>query len=127
MRSLSQQLMTEIAQELWQLEVPAPEEPRADAPAVDPSGYLGRYEREGAQLDVTAGPGTLTLTWTDTGPMAEELPGPPMELVLVPVAEDVLATKFPGTDRWTSVVFYQLPGGGRVVHIGGRATPMVCP
>jgi CubicO group peptidase (beta-lactamase class C family) len=121
--SLSQQLMTEIAQELWQLEVPAPAEPAPDTPQADPAGYLGRYEREGAQLDVAAGTGGLTLTWTDTGPMAEELTGPPMELALAPVAQDVFATKFPGMDRWTPVVFYQLADGGQYVHIGARATP----
>jgi CubicO group peptidase (beta-lactamase class C family) len=121
--SLNQQLMTEIGHEVWQLEVPAPAGPVGDVPQSDPSGYLGRYEREGAQLDVAAGPDGLILTWTVTGLMAEELPEPPMELVLLPVATDEFTTKFPDSDRWTPVAFYQRPGGGRYVHIGGRATP----
>jgi hypothetical protein len=72
---------------------------------------------------VADGPDGLILTWTDTDQLAGELPGPPALLPLAPVAQDVFATKFPGTDRWTSVVFYQLLGGDRYVHIGGRATP----
>ena len=119
-KSLYQDLYAEIFRARWRLDLPVPFRPAASPPAADPTGWPGRYEREGVRIDVAADLAGLSMTWTDTGPYAG-LPAP--NLPLIPVADHTYATRFADTGHWQSVVFYQLPDGTRYLHAGARATP----
>jgi CubicO group peptidase (beta-lactamase class C family) len=124
-QSLFQDLFTEIFGALWQVEVPEPPQPLAGARElpVDQARYTGRYEREGIRLDVEPSGTGLELTATDTGPFASLVPDEDDRAQLLPVAEDVFAGRTKDTDPWSVFVFYELDGGARYVHSGGRATP----
>ena len=70
-KSLYQDLYAEIFRAHWRLDLPVPFRPAASPPAADPSGWPGRYEREGVRIDVAVDLAGLSMTWTDTGPCAE--------------------------------------------------------
>ncbi len=94
-----------------------------EAPVVDVTPYVGRYQRSSVIMEVLAeGP---TLRTTVTGPLAEMTPDPVDEYPMVPVGPALFAVKAPDTETWIPVTFYELPTGERYVHFGARATPKV--
>jgi hypothetical protein len=105
--------------------MPPPPAPPADPVPADISPHLGTYRRAGTDLDVLAGSGGPMLRVTATGPLAELMPDPVQEFVLVPAGGDRYLVRAPGEQTWTTVTFYALPTGERYVHFGGRATPKV--
>jgi hypothetical protein len=93
--------------------------------SVDPSGYVGLYEREGTSIRVVARNGGIVAVQTVTG-LAAELTPEPVELPLHLVAEDddLFLTQHPAAPGlWLPVRFVTLADGSRVLHAGGRATP----
>ena len=118
-------LYSEIFRAAAGLEVPAPLEPPASPPPVEPDRYVGRYERTAMTTEVYARDDGLRLRATATGPLAELLPEPVHEFPLVPVEPDRFALRAPGETTWTAVTFYALDDGSRYVHYGARANPLV--
>jgi CubicO group peptidase (beta-lactamase class C family) len=97
--------------------------PPEDPPAVDGAAHVGTYERHGARITITATTDGLACR----SELADELAGlePPVDYALVPVREDLYAARATDDGPWAAMRFYQLDGGQRYVHFGGRATPMV--
>jgi CubicO group peptidase (beta-lactamase class C family) len=119
-----QDLFTEIFGSLWQVPVPPLPEPAAEFLPVEPARYVGRFEREGTRFEVTAtDDGILTLTATDTGPLADISPEPVETLGLRPLAQDVFVGRSKDDLPWTTFIFYDVDGHGSYLHCGGRATP----
>ena len=42
---------------------------------------------------------------------------------MLPVEQDLYATRTPETQTWSAVTFYSLPTGELYMHFGARATP----
>jgi CubicO group peptidase (beta-lactamase class C family) len=119
--ALHRAVHTELLARLCDLAVPAPPEPPADPPAIDPYRHAGVYERVGVRIEVAVRAGTPVLRSTYSG----ELALPPEEYDLIPATEDLLLGRPALATRWVSYFFYALPDGGRYVHDGVRATPKV--
>ena len=107
---------------------PRPDPAALPQPSVDrPDRYVGRYEREGLVIDVSADDGaTLRATVNPTHAVAESLDWPPMvNLPLQPVArEDSFLLKLPIADADLLAVFFNPDQPGSepsYVHYGGRA------
>jgi CubicO group peptidase (beta-lactamase class C family) len=103
-------------------EQPVPPEPPLP---VDPSAYVGVYEREGASIRVVARDGGLVAIQTVTG-LGSELTPEPFELPLHLTAgdDDRFLTQHPSAPGlWLPVRFVMLADGSRVLHLGGRAAP----
>jgi CubicO group peptidase (beta-lactamase class C family) len=96
-----------------------PEKP----PTFDGAAHVGTYERRGARLTVTATTDGLACR----SEVTDELAGlePPVDYSLVAVREDLYAARAADDGPWAAMRFYQLDGGQRYVHFGGRATPMI--
>ena len=125
-KDLFHDLYREIFGQAAGVEKPAPLEPRASPPDVDPERYAGRYERSGMTTEVLVGDGGgLTLRATTTGPLADVVPEPVHEFPLVAVEPDLFVLRPPGVTTWTAVTFYSLADGSRYVHYGARANPLV--
>lgn len=123
MRELFQDLYTEIFVEVAGIEMPPAPEPTSDAPSYDVADYVGRYIREGVEMDVAEAENGLSMTVTSTGALAESMGRDPQVMSLVPFREDVFLAKMPGTDASMPAVFFRLPDGSRYVHLGARSTP----
>jgi CubicO group peptidase (beta-lactamase class C family) len=97
--------------------------PPEDPPTLDGAAHVGIYERHGARITITATTDGLACRSEST----DELAGltPPVDYALVPVREGLYAARDEGAELWTAMRFYQLDGGKRYVHFGGRATPMI--
>ncbi|MFS8097209.1 serine hydrolase [Lentzea alba] len=122
-RELYLDLYREIFAELAGIEMPRPLEP-GEPHTIDPTKYVGRYERASQQLDVSEGENGLRLKMTVTGPLAELIPEQP-EIDLVPIDDSLFVCRLSENESWMSVVFYTLPTGEKYVHMGVRATPKV--
>jgi CubicO group peptidase (beta-lactamase class C family) len=109
------------------IELPAEPVPLAEQPTLDPSPYVGTYERAGASFEVTARDGGLVAVQTVTG-LGSELTPDPLELPLhvLDPNEGFFLTQHPvAPGLWLPVRFVTLSDGSRCLHIGGRATPKV--
>jgi dipeptidyl aminopeptidase/acylaminoacyl peptidase len=124
-RDLYEELFRELLAELADLDMPhalaAPDGPVT----VDVTPFLGTYERAGARIDVLNGDGGARLRLTATGSLAELTEEPVRELPLVAVTDRLFVVREEHEQTWTPVTFYELDGGRRYVHFGGRATPRV--
>ncbi len=123
--ALFRDLYTALLAELAGVEMPAELVPPDPPLAVDPAGYVGVYEREGASIRVEPREGGIVATQTVTG-LAATLTPEPFELPLhrVRADEDLFVTQHPlAPGVWLPVRFVALPDGSSVLHIGGRATP----
>ena len=123
--ALFRELFGELLAELAGVEVPAQAVPPEPPLPVDPSPYLGVYEREGASIRVSARDGGIVAVQTVTG-LGSELTPEPFELPLQLVApdDDLFLTQHPlAPGLWLPVRFVSVADGSRVLHIGGRATP----
>ena len=124
-KDLYHDLWREIFRETVGIEKPAPLEPPASPPDIDPTRYAGRYERSGVTTEVMESEGGLALRATVTGPLAEIVPKRVHEYPLVAVEPDLFVLRDPAETTWTVVTFYALPDGSRYVHYGARANPLV--
>jgi hypothetical protein len=124
-RDLYEDLFREIFDELAGVAMPHPLSPPETPPPVAEAPHVGTYERASIRLDVFEDERGAVLRTTVTGPMAELVPDPVEEYVMVPVAEDLFVIRPPDAVNWVPVTFYDLPTGERYVHFGARATPMV--
>jgi CubicO group peptidase (beta-lactamase class C family) len=122
-RDLFEELYREVLAEGAALTMPPPLAPPDEPPPVDPSRYVGVYERTSATTVVFERDGSLVLRSTVTGPLAALAAEPTHEYDLVPVAEDLFVMRAPGTVTWVPVTFYRLPDGSEYVHYGVRANP----
>ena len=123
MRELFQDLYTEIFAEVAGIEMPPAPEPTGDAPAYDAAEYVGRYVREGVEMEVTEASEGLSMTVTSTGALSESMGREPQAMTLVPFQRDVFLTKMPGAEAFFPTVFFRLPDGSRYLHLGARSTP----
>jgi CubicO group peptidase (beta-lactamase class C family) len=122
---LFRDLFRGLLSQLAGVEMPKPAAPPEPPLSVDPSGYVGLYEREGTSIRVVARNGGIVAVQTVTG-LAAELTPEPVELLLHLVAEgdDLFLTQHPAArGLWLPVRFVTLADGSRVLHAGGRATP----
>jgi CubicO group peptidase (beta-lactamase class C family) len=122
---LFRDLFGDLLSELARVEMPKQAVPPEARLSVDPSGYVGLYEREGTSIRVVARNGGIVAVQTVTG-LAAELTPEPVELPLHLVAEDddLFLTQHPAAPGlWLPVRFVTLADGSRVLHAGGRATP----
>jgi CubicO group peptidase (beta-lactamase class C family) len=125
--ALFEDVARDLLAEVGGVEMPAfPSPPAASAP-FDASSYLGRYAREGMQIDVVARDGGMVGVSQVTGPGAAMTPEP-FELPFHPLDAEGgrFLTRHPAApDTWLTVQFLTLSDGSDCVHIGGRATPKV--
>ncbi|MEV3858838.1 serine hydrolase [Streptomyces sp. NPDC050095] len=119
------ELFREIFAELADVAMPAPLAPPAGPNTADIQRHTGRYEREGARIEILQGADGPRLRHTVTGPLAALVPQTVQEAALVPVSDDLFVVRLPGTRSWTPVTFYSLPTGEPYLHFGVRATPKV--
>jgi CubicO group peptidase (beta-lactamase class C family) len=123
--ALFRELFGELLLDLAAVEMPAESVPPEPPLPVDPSAYVGVYEREGASIRVIARGEGIVAVQTLTGLGSEMMPEP-FELPLHLVAEDddLFLTQHPAAPGlWLPVRFVTLADESRVLHIGGRATP----
>jgi len=120
---LSQEVFTELFEELAGIAVPAKAEPVEGERIVDPERYVARFRRAARDTDVYLDGERLMMRTTVTGPLAEYYEEPVAEHELHPLADDALAFRDEGERNWTAVVFYQLPDGTPYLHYGARANP----
>jgi CubicO group peptidase (beta-lactamase class C family) len=127
-RDLYEDLFREVFAEVAGVSMPHPICPPDEPVAVDPSPYVGTYERASVRLDVLAldaEHATARLRTTVTGTLAELEPEPPKEYPLVAVTPDMFLVRPPESELWMPVTFYSLPTGERYLHFGARATRRV--
>lgn len=115
----------ELLGDLAGIRLPAGLEPAGGETRMDASRYAGTYERVGARIEIAERDGDLVATTTVTGTLAELVPDPVHEHVLLPAGEDLFVTRDEGQESWTPLVFFELPDGTLCIHSGARATPKV--
>lgn len=129
MADLGNTLVRELLQEAADLELRpmlTPADRTEGATGGDRSTQVGRYVRASAShLFEELGDDGLRLTVTNTSALAAVIAPEPVVVDLQPVQDDVYLGRLPGTDSWTSFVFYSLEDGSRYVHFGARATARV--
>ena len=121
--ALHRELTTELLADLCELAVPAPPRPPDNPPPVDLTRHVGVCERVGLRAEVAVRDGGLVMHVACAGDMAGL--EPPYEVRLVPLTDDLLLGRPPGSTRWLSYFFYTLPDGTTYLHDGARATPCV--
>jgi CubicO group peptidase (beta-lactamase class C family) len=122
-QDLYEDLVTPMLEELAGVTAsphPAPPDDPVDLP-LEP--YVGMYERLGNRIEIEHRAAGLMARLISTGPLAEVMPDPVIELDLVAVRPDLFVTRLPGFEAWTAMVFYRLPDGTPYVHFALRATP----
>jgi CubicO group peptidase (beta-lactamase class C family) len=117
-------LVDELLHELAGATAPPALEPRTEAPAMDLAAFTGRFSRNNQAMDVRLVDGTLVahhdVSMGGVIPLqfsGELLPYDPSGTFLTRVEQLGQA--------WVPVTFLDVPGGRRVLHMGGRATPQV--
>lgn len=124
---LYQELFQEVFAEVAGLSMRAPLAPpdqSSPAPQLDPSRYVGVYERTSVRTEIFERDGALMLQTTSTGPLAgADGVDPVHQYDLLPVEPDLFVLRAPGTVTWVPVTFYTLPDGTPYLHYGARANP----
>ena len=95
---------------------------------VDPTRFLGSYERSGVRMEITQNDdGQIFLQAIGTGPLASSLPQePPTALVVLDDQTLITAEPEKRLGRHVTYTFLEPSDDGfRYVHGGGRATPRV--
>ncbi len=122
---LFEDLVRPLLDELAGVALPFPLEPPPVPARVALDPYVGVYERLGNRTEIEHRDGGLVASLVTTGPLAEVMPDPVVELELVAVRPGLFLTHRPGERTWSSMVFYRLDDGARYVHFALRATPKV--
>jgi CubicO group peptidase (beta-lactamase class C family) len=124
-RDLYEDLFREVYEKVAGVRMPLPLAPPAEPVAVDPSPFVGVYERASVRLEVLAPDAEhplARLRTTVTGTLAELAPEPPREYDMVAFGPDLFVVRPPESGIWMPVTFYTLPTGERYLHFGARAT-----
>ncbi|MBL7252910.1 serine hydrolase domain-containing protein [Paractinoplanes lichenicola] len=120
---LYEELYREIFAELVDVPVPHPLGPPSTPVEVDPTPYVGVYERASIRQEISVGANGPVMRVSITGAMAELLQEQPTDYPMVAVAPDLFVCQDPETGNWVPATFYELPTGEKYVHFGARATP----
>ncbi|WP_200901319.1 serine hydrolase [Paenibacillus sp. DMB20] len=116
-------LFRELFEELAGTRTPdAAFEPPTKPPIVDIMPFIGTYKREGVVMTVTERNGTLRLVYEIFD--GRQAPPPPLEIELIPVAEEVFVGACSGQD-WIPVIFSTLSDGSVYCYMGMRAAPKI--
>jgi hypothetical protein len=121
---LERELFRELLLDLADVRMPAPLQP-PDPPPAPAAGLCGRYQTTAWRIDVAQHDGRLMATVTQLGSLATLTDNPVRQLVLEPARPNVFVVSEGGTRTGEVMVFYGVPGGGRYLHMGGRALPRV--
>jgi CubicO group peptidase (beta-lactamase class C family) len=127
-RDLFDELYREVFEELAGVHMPYPLSAPEEPVDVDPSPFVGTYERASVRLEVLAADAehpTARLRTTVTGTLAELDPEPPKEYPMAAVGPDQFVVRSPESRMWVPLTFYSLATGERYLHFGARATPRV--
>jgi CubicO group peptidase (beta-lactamase class C family) len=122
---LFEDLVAPLLEELAEVRTAAPPAPPAVLPELDLASYVGAYERLGHRMEIERRDTGLVARMITTGPLAEVMPDPVVELDLVPVRAGLFVTRPAGVEAWSAMVFYRLEDGSPYVHFAVRATPTV--
>lgn len=100
---------------------------RRDQPAaVDPTRYLGTYERTGKRTEIVLGDDGLILRTTNTTELATGLDRQQVhEYSLVPAGDGVFVMHNPAQASLMTAVWYELADGTPYLHFGMRASRKV--
>jgi hypothetical protein len=120
---LYEELYREVFAELAEVPVPHPLGPPRIPVDVDPTPYVGVYERASIRQEISVGGNGPVMRVSITGAMAELLQEEPTDYPMVAVAPDLFVCQDPETGNWIPATFYELPTGEKYVHFGARATP----
>jgi hypothetical protein len=121
---LYREMYDEIFSALAGVHVPADFDVPAEPVEVDPTPYLGTYQRESVLEEVFVEDGKVWMRTTVSGAVAEASGGAEPEThELVPVADALFAVKPDKSEAYYPVRFYSLPNGQEYIHFGARATP----
>ena len=123
---LHEDLFPEIVRAVAGVEMPAPVR-RPDPPEhVDPTKYLGTYERTGQRSEILLGDQGLVLRTTDTAEVAAGLDREPVhEYPLTPAGDDVFVMPSPQHATWSTATWYEIADGTPYLHVGMRANRKV--
>ena len=124
MRELFQDLFREVFSELAGVTMTPQPELGGARPEYDAAAYLGRYAREGVEMDVSEADDGLSLTVRNTSPLATAMDSEPQVMSLTPYRPDVFLAQIPGEDGLLPAVFFTLDDGSRFLHLGARSTPL---
>lgn len=124
-RDLYQDLYAEIFEQLAGVRIPPQVGPVQDAPSLDPSKYVGRYERESMAHEVVLRDDELVMVTLPSGILATAMGAGSIEASLTPYDTDVFLTSLPSVSGYLPAVFYDAPDGGRYLHFAGRAAARV--
>jgi hypothetical protein len=123
---LGEALIAELVSELHGITPPAIEPPPAPAPRLDLARYAGVYRRHAWMLDVTAQDDRLLARLHVGEPIASELGRDTLELELAALDTTRFVQRTRGGGgAWSPLVFFEIPGHGRFVHMWSRTTPLV--
>ena len=125
MRDLYVDMFTEVFEELAGVPVPKPVEPQSDGPGIEATRYVGRYVREGFEIEVVEHEGGLTMINRPTGILATAMGGTEVSAPLHPYDENVFLTTMPTVSGYLGAAFYELDDGSPYLHFGGRAAAKV--
>ena len=103
------------------MRIPLQVGPIPNAPKIDPSAYLGRYERESMAHEVVLREDELVLITLPSGILATAMGTDSIESRLIPYDRDVFLTSMPSVSGHLPAVFYDAPDGSRYLHFAGRA------
>ena len=121
-------LVRPLLSELAGAELNRTPHPPAEQVTVDPSAFVGGYERSGVRMEVTTdAEGRLWFETRTTGPLAGTLPQePPKEVVALDDSTLLTAVPAPRVGHHQVLKFLE-PGadGFGFLHFGARATPRV--
>jgi CubicO group peptidase (beta-lactamase class C family) len=121
---LYNELYNEIFTALVDVQLPGLFEIPTEPVEVDPTPYLGTYERENVLEEVYVEDGKVWMRTTVSGAVAEASGGgEPETHELIPVADALFAVKPDKSAAYYPVRFYALPTGEEYIHFGARATP----
>ncbi|MBM2614985.1 beta-lactamase family protein [Actinoplanes sp. LDG1-06] len=120
---LYEELYREIFDELAGVPVPHPLGPPATPVDVDPTPFVGVYERASIRQEMSVGDDGPVMRFSITGPLAEVLQEKPVDYRMVAVEPNLFVCQDPATGNWVPATFYELPTGEKYVHFGARATP----
>lgn len=102
-------LFGEIFAELADVRVPDGLSPLEPAPAIDPTPYLGVYQREGERCEVYLGDDGLRIRLIEIGSHGELFDGEARDRALLPTATDhTFVMREDGINYWWPVLFYDV-------------------
>jgi CubicO group peptidase (beta-lactamase class C family) len=122
---LADEMLGAAFAELANVIMPDQPRPPKEPAVIDPTPYLGRYQRAGITIDVTVEDGLPALRAALDGELAALFPDDPQHIPLVARAPGRYLFREPGDQSWTPVDFFALADGTEYLFTGSRLTPRV--